>query len=82
MAMNLFRIETVITATKGIAVVLSDETPASLEIDGGDVTGLPSDYVLAAGSMLITPSADYIAFTDGVFTQKYNTAPETPLTEG
>lgn len=69
------KIDKVMTATKGIAVILSEDTPASLEISGADVQGLPDDYVLAAGSMLMTPDADYIAFEDGVFTQKYNTAP-------
>jgi len=69
------KIDKVMTATKGIAVILSEDTPASLEISGVDVQGLPDDYVLAAGSMLMTPDADYIAFEDGVFTQKYNTAP-------
>lgn len=69
------KIDKVMTATKGIVVILSEDTPASLEISGADVQGLPDDYVLAAGSMLMTPDADYIAFEDGVFTQKYNTAP-------
>lgn len=41
---------------KGQVVVLSDETPASLTITGADVDGLPDDYVLAAGSVLVTPS--------------------------
>jgi len=51
-------------------VLLSSETPASLEITGADVEGLNDDDVIAAGSVLITPSANYIAFEDGVFTQK------------
>lgn len=51
-------------------VLLSSETPASLEITGADVEGLNDDDVIAAGSVLITPSKNYIAFEDGVFTQK------------
>lgn len=59
-----------ITAARGKAVILSDNTPASLNITGADVDGLASDYVFAQGSILITPSANYIAFEDGVFTEK------------
>ncbi len=51
-------------------VLLSDETPASLTITGADVPGLNNDDVIAAGSVLITPSANYIAFEDGAFTEK------------
>lgn len=57
------------TETKRV-VLLSSETPASLEITGADVEGLNDDDVIAAGSVLITPGANYIAFEDGVFTQK------------
>lgn len=52
------------------AVILADETPASLTIDGSDVDGLSDDDVLAVGSVLITPTTNYIAFADGVFTVK------------
>lgn len=51
-------------------VLLSAETPASLAITGADVPGLNNDDVIATGSVLITPSANYIAFADGVFTEK------------
>lgn len=70
-----------ISHTKGRVVLLSSETPASLTIDGSDVDGVPDDYVFAAGSELITPDADYIAFEDGVFTQKYNAAPAAEETQ-
>ena len=80
--MILANIERVMTAKKGVVIVLADDTPSSLEVTGADVTGLDDDYVLAAGSVIIAPNADYIAFTDGVFTQKYNTAPETPAADG
>ena len=52
------------------ATFLSTDTPASLEISGADVEGMSEGEVIAAGSVLITPTANYIAFTDGVFTQK------------
>jgi hypothetical protein len=57
------------TVTKRV-VLLSDETPASLTVTGADVAGLNSDDVIAVGSVLITPGANYIAFADGVFTEK------------
>lgn len=50
------------------AVILSDDTPASLTIDGSDVDGLGDDDVLAPGSKIITPSEEYVAFEEGVFT--------------
>ena len=51
-------------------LLLSDETPSSLELTGADVPGLNEEDVLAAGSVLITPEVNYIAFTDGSFTAK------------
>ena len=60
----------VLEEKKGRVTVLADEAPASLNITGADVDGLPDDYVLAAGSVLVTPSKNYIAFEDGVFTEK------------
>ena len=51
-------------------VLLSDSTPASLTVTGADVPGLNNDDVIATGSVLITPTANYIAFADGVFTEK------------
>ena len=58
------------TAVKGQVTILSENAPASLTITGADVDGLPDDYTLAAGSKLITATKDYIAFTDGEFTEK------------
>ena len=81
MAIVVKEIKTYHSITRGQAVLLSPDTPASLTIDGSDVEGVPDDYVFAAGSELITPDADYIAFEDGVFTQKYNTAPATEETQ-
>lgn len=51
-------------------VLLSDSAPASLTITGADVEGLNDSDVIAVGSVLITPGANYIAFADGVFTEK------------
>lgn len=52
------------------ALILSVDTPASLTIDGSDVDGLSDNDILAAGSIIITPSKNYIAFEDGTFTEK------------
>ena len=60
----------VIDEDKGIVLTVSSTTPASLTISGADVDGLPNDYVLAAGSVIVTPEKNYIAFEDGVFTEK------------
>lgn len=51
-------------------VLLSDGAPASLAVTGADVPGLNPGDVIAAGSVLIAPGANYIAFEDGSFTQK------------
>ena len=52
-------------------VLLSDDDAGdSVELTGANVPGLNSDDVIAAGSVLITPEANYIAFTDGTFTKK------------
>ena len=51
-------------------VLLSETAPASLTVTGADVEGMNTGDVIATGSVLITPSANYIAFTDGVFTEK------------
>lgn len=51
-------------------VLLADETPSSLSMTGADVPGLNAADVIAAGSVLIAPAANYIAFEDGEFTLK------------
>lgn len=51
-------------------VLLSSTAPASLNVTGDDVDLLNADDIIAAGSVLITPSKNYIAFEDGVFTEK------------
>lgn len=59
-----------VDVNKGIVLVVSSTTPASLNITGADVDGLKDDYILAAGSVIVTPSKNYIAFEDGTFTEK------------
>lgn len=57
--------------TKWWQVVLTSDTdPDSLNLTGADVENLNDALGLAAGSILITPTANYIAFEDGVFTLK------------
>lgn len=57
---------------KGIVTIMSSDTPVSLNITGADVDGLPDNYIVAAGSVIVTPDTNYIAFEDGVFTEKSN----------
>lgn len=52
------------------AVLLAESTPSSLTITGADVDGMGETDTIAAGSVLITPGANYIAFEDGTFTEK------------
>lgn len=57
------------TETKRVVLVYNG-TPSSLSITGADVPALNDDDVIAAGSVLFTPSKNYIAFEDGTFTEK------------
>lgn len=75
MAITVKETTAFISHTRGRAVLLSPETPESLTIDGSDVEGVPDDYVFVAGSELLTPTAAYVAFEDGVFTQMYGPEP-------
>ena len=52
--------------------LMSSETPSAdtLNLTGADVDGLEDTDIIAFGSVLITPEANYIAFTDGIFTKK------------
>lgn len=52
------------------AVILSQTEPSSLAITGADVDGLGDSDVIAAGSVIITPDKNYIAFADGSFAEK------------
>ena len=81
MALTLKSIEDFRGLKAGVVTILSDDTPSTLTISGADVDGLPDDYVIGAGSVIIAPDADYMAFEeaddngDTTFTQKYNVAP-------
>lgn len=50
--------------------IVSPTEPASLTFNGSAVDNMPDKTYIAAGSTLITPTANYIAFEDGVFTAK------------
>lgn len=63
------QIDKVIDHEKGVCVLLADEEPASLELTGADTESLPDTYVFAVGSLLVTPTANYMAFEEGVFTK-------------
>lgn len=63
----------VIDVNKGRVTIVSASEPASLTISGADVEGLRDGYVLAAGSIIVTPAHNYIAFEDGVFMEKPGT---------
>lgn len=60
----------VLDQNKGIVLMVSPTEPSNLTITGADVEGLTDDYILAAGSVIVTPDTNYIAFSDGVFTAK------------
>jgi hypothetical protein len=53
-----------------VVLLVNQDVGDSVEITGANVPGLNSDDVIAAGSTLITPSANYVAFEDGVFSKK------------
>lgn len=53
-----------------ICTIVSKTEPESLTVTGADVDGLEPGNVIAAGSVLMTPSKTYIAFEDGVFTER------------
>lgn len=53
-----------------LAVIVSEDTPADLNVTGADVEGMNNDDRLAAGSVIITANGNYVAFEDGVFTKK------------
>lgn len=53
-----------------LCVIVSETNPTSLTLTGADVDGLNDDDRIAAGSVLITPSKNYVAFVDGTFKEK------------
>ena len=66
------RVRAVIIATDDelTSLELTSLELTSLELSGEDVDGLDENDVLAVGSMIISPTKNYIAFEDGVFTEK------------
>ena len=48
-------------------ILTADAEPDSLELTGADVADLASNVRFAAGSVLLTPSANYVAYVDGTF---------------
>lgn len=50
--------------------LVSESVPASLSITGADVDEMDDTAIIAVGSVLVTPDTDFVAFEDGVFTQK------------
>ena len=48
-------------------IITSPTVPDNLEFDGSSVDHMPNGTGIAAGSVLLTPSANYVAYVDGVF---------------
>ena len=53
-----------------ICTIIGDEDIDQSYITGADVIGMSPDDRIAVGSVILTPSARYIAFEDENFTQK------------
>lgn len=51
-------------------LIVGDEDIDTSYITGADVEGMSDDDRLAVGSVIITPTAKYVAFEDETFTQK------------
>ena len=59
------------TGKKWWRAILTDTVePVSLNISGADVANLNDEIGIAVGSILTTPTSNYIAYEDGVFTLK------------
>lgn len=52
-----------------LCVIVHDQELDKYDLNGSDVDGMNDDDLIAAGSLIATPTANYIAFTDGIFTQ-------------
>lgn len=65
--MILFEIQEEITPKRGRCRIGSTGIPETFFISGENVTGLPDDYVLAAGSTLLAPDGIHEAVADGLF---------------
>lgn len=53
-----------------LAVIVSEDAPEDGEVTGADVDGCAEDDRFAAGSVIVTPSGSWVAFTDGVFSAR------------
>lgn len=53
-----------------LAVMTATEDPASGVITGADVNGAGADDKFVAGSVIITPSGNWVAFDDGDFSAR------------
>ena len=65
--MILFEITEAISPTCGRCRIGSTATPETFFVSGKDVTGLPDDYILAAGSTMLAPDGIHEAIADGLF---------------
>ena len=52
-----------------LCVIVHDQELDKYDITGADVDGMEDDDRIASGSLIATPTANYIAFQDGIFTQ-------------
>lgn len=52
-----------------LCVIVHDSELDKYDLTGADVDGMEDDDRIAAGSLIATPTANYIAFQDGIFTQ-------------
>ena len=52
-----------------LAVIMHDAELDVFQLTGADVEGMNDDDLIAAGSIVCTPTANYISFEDGIFTK-------------
>lgn len=53
-----------------VALIVSETEPSASTVTGADVDGMNDDDRLAAGSVILTPSSNWVAFSDGEFSAK------------
>ena len=52
-----------------LCVILHTDVLTNFQLTGADVEGMEDDDLIAAGSIICTPTANYIAYEDGTFAQ-------------
>lgn len=52
-----------------LCVILHTDVLDNFQLTGADVEGMNDDDLIAAGSIICTPTANYIAYEDGMFAQ-------------